>query len=76
MHAMSFLCCIEVTRPLDPEEEAELKKTVPKEYHDLLNAFSPRAAATLPPHRPGVDMEIDLQEGQQLVLPRPDPTRP
>lgn len=47
--------------PLLPEmDKEELMKLVPPEYHDLLMAFSPRAADTLPPHRPGVDLEINL----------------
>lgn len=50
---------------LTAEEEEEMKKTctVPKEYWDLLPVFSPRAAATLAPHRPGVNIKIKLQPG-------------
>jgi transposase InsO family protein len=32
-------------------EEAVLRRTVPKEYHDLLDVFSKKASNELPPHR-------------------------
>ena len=55
---------------LTHEEREELKRSVPREYHDLLQAFSPRSANKLAPHRPGIDLEIQLEEGK---VP---PTRP
>ena len=39
---------------------------VPREYHHLLDAFEEREKTDLPPHRPGVDLNIELEEGQGL----------
>jgi hypothetical protein len=38
---------------------------LPKTYHDLVGAFSPDLANELPPHRPGVDLALELKEGTQ-----------
>lgn len=38
---------------------------LPKEYHQFLHLFDRSAADKLPPHRPGHDHEIKLQEGKQ-----------
>ena len=43
------------------EELAELYKTVPPEYHDLIEVFSKRKADELPPHRP-YDLKINLAD--------------
>ena len=48
--------------PKSPEERAEFKYTVPKQYHDYANVFSKAAATSLPPHQP-YDHTIDLEEG-------------
>jgi hypothetical protein len=39
---------------------------VPQEYHQYLDAFEKDEKTKLPPHRPGVDLEIQLEEGQKL----------
>ena len=39
---------------------------VPKEYHDLLPAFEKREKTSLPPDRPGIDLEINMEEGKGL----------
>ncbi len=57
----------------EPEDLDLIKKTLPADYHDLIEVFSPRSANTLAPHRPGVDMEIDLEENKS---PPNQPLRP
>ena len=46
--------------------EDSLEKLVPKEYHDLLPAFEKGEKTSLPPHRPGIDLEINMEEGKGL----------
>ena len=46
-----------------PEYSAELRKLVPAQYHDLIDAFSKQKADTLPPHRP-YDLSIVLEDGK------------
>ena len=48
--------------PKSPEERAEFKHTVPKQYHDHADVFSQTAAASLPPHLP-YNHTINLEEG-------------
>ena len=43
-----------------------LESLVPKEYHDLLPAFEKGEKTSLPPHRPGIDLEINMEEGKCL----------
>ena len=43
-----------------------LESLVPKEYHDLLQAFEKGEKTVLPPHRPGIHLEINLEEGKGL----------
>lgn len=48
-------------RPKEPVDPAEY---VPEEFlREFPNLFSPRAAKELPPHRPGIDHEINLVRG-------------
>ena len=46
--------------------EDSLEKLVPKEYHDLLQAFEKRERTSLAPHCPGIDLEINMEEGKSL----------
>ena len=46
--------------------EDSLEYLVPKEYHDLLPAFEKGEKTSLPPHRPGIDLEINREEGKGL----------
>ena len=46
--------------------EDSLESLVPKEYHDLLPAFEKGEKTSLPPHRPGIDLEINMEEGKCL----------
>ena len=44
-----------------------LEYLVPQEYHDLLQAFEKGEKTSLPPHRPGIDQEINMEEGKGLA---------
>ena len=46
--------------------EDSLENLVPEEYHDLLQAFEKGEKTSLPPHRPGIDLEINMEEGKGL----------
>ncbi|KAI2665369.1 Transposon Tf2-9 polyprotein [Labeo rohita] len=55
--------CLQPRIPLQiPSKTQPVKKAIPSEYQDLLEAFSPLKATQLPPHRPG-DCAIDLLPG-------------
>jgi len=41
---------------------------VPREYHHLLDVFEKGEKTTLPPHRPGIDLGIDLEEGKTVPI--------
>ena len=43
-----------------------MENLVPKEYHDLLPAFEKGEKTSLPPHRPGIDLEINMEEEKGL----------
>ena len=47
-------------------EEDSLESLVPREYHDLLQAFKKGEKTGLPPPRPGIDLEINMEEGKGL----------
>jgi len=38
------------------------------EYHQYLKVFEEREKTQLPPHRPGVDLGIELEEGKGLLV--------
>ena len=41
---------------------------VPQEYHEYLDVFEEGEKTKLPPHRPWVDLEIQLEEGEGLPI--------
>ena len=43
-----------------------LESLVTEEYHDLLQAFEKGEKTSLPPHIPGIDLEINIEEGKGL----------
>jgi len=45
-------------------KERPLKEIVPEQYHEFLPLFSKILADRLPPHRPGIDREVRLKEGE------------
>ena len=56
----------EERRTRSKSEEDSLESLVPPEYHDLLPAFEKGEKTDLPPHRPGIDLEITMEEGKGL----------
>ena len=46
--------------------EEQLEDLVPKQDHDLLPAFKKGEITSLPPPRPGIDLEINIEEGNGL----------
>jgi len=59
-------------KELLPQEERyqELRKTVPKEYHDFLDVFNADySMSKCPEQRPGYDFEIHLKEAVKIPLP-------
>ena len=49
-------------------EDQDIRDTVPKEYHHLLDVFEKGEKTTVPPHRPGIDLGIDLEEGKTVPI--------
>jgi len=50
------------------DEDQDIRDTVPKEYHHLLDVFEKEEKTTVPPHRPGIDLRIDLEEGKTVPI--------
>jgi hypothetical protein len=50
------------------EDKRELHEVVPKEYHHLLDVFEKEEKTGLPPHRAGIDLEINLEPGKEVPL--------
>jgi len=46
------------------QKQRKLEEMVPQEYHEYLDVFEEGEKTKLPPHRPGVDLEIKLEEGE------------
>lgn len=55
---------------------AATKLKVPDRFHEFLDVFSHSEANKLPPHRPGVDHEINLKEGTEAPFQRMRPMAP
>ena len=49
-------------------EDKDTKDIVPREYHQLLDVFEKGEKTQLPPYRKGVDLGIDLEEGQRVSI--------
>jgi len=45
-------------------KEHPLEENIPKQYHEFLPLFSNVLADWLPPHRPGIDYEVCLKDGE------------
>jgi hypothetical protein len=45
-------------------KETPLEEVIPKQYHEFLPLFSKVLANRLPPHRPNIDHEVPLREGE------------
>jgi len=49
-------------------DNQDVRDTVPREYHHLLDVFEKGEKTTLAPHRPGIDLGIDLEEGNIVPI--------
>jgi len=49
-------------------EDQDVSDTVPQEYHHLLDVFEKGEKTTVPPHRPAIDLGIDLEEGKTVPI--------
>ena len=45
-------------------KERPLEEIVPEQYHEFLPLFNKVLSDRLPPHRPGIDHEVRLREGE------------
>jgi hypothetical protein len=45
-------------------KERPLEEIVPERYHEFLPRFNKVLADRLPPHRPGIDHEVRLKDGE------------
>ena len=50
------------------KKQRKLEEIVPHEYHGYLDVFEEEEKTKLPPHLPGVDLDIKLEEGQGLLV--------
>ena len=49
-------------------EDQDVRDTVPQQYHHLLDVFEKGEKTTVAPHRPGIDLGIDLEEGKTISI--------
>jgi len=49
-------------------EDQDVRETVPHEYHHLLAVFEKGEKTTVQPHRQGIDLGIDLEEGKTVPI--------
>ena len=45
-------------------KEHPLREIIPEQYHEFFPLFNQGLADRLPPHRPGIDHEVRLKDGQ------------
>jgi len=50
------------------QRKKDLTEIVPEEYWDYQRVFEEEEATELPPHQPGVDLEINIEKGRQLPI--------
>ncbi|KAI1005955.1 hypothetical protein K3495_g2267 [Podosphaera aphanis] len=54
------------------KSEEDLRKTIPVQFHDIIELWKSKEAAKLPPHRPGVDHRVELRRndsGMEMQVP-------
>jgi len=49
-------------------KDQDVRDTVPQEYHHLLDVFEKREKTMVPPHPPGIDLGIHLEEGKTVPI--------
>ena len=55
-----------VIKQKENNEEEDIRKVVPQEYHHLLDVFEKGEKTTLPLRRPVSELVIDLEEGKRV----------
>ena len=62
----------DIDKALRPKPKIDPMEKLPPQYHKWSQAFSQQLADQLPPHRPGVDLKIDVlqdEHGREKPLP-------
>jgi hypothetical protein len=56
----------DINKAIEAKElkERPLEEIVPEQYHEFLPVFNKVLADRLPPHRPGIDHEVWLKDGE------------
>jgi hypothetical protein len=56
----------DINKAIEAEDlkKCPLEKIIPKQYHEFLPLFNKVLADRLPPHRPGIDQEVQLNHGE------------
>jgi hypothetical protein len=56
----------DIKKPIEAKDlkERPLEEVIPKQYHEFLPLFIKVLADRLPPHRPNIDHEVQLREGE------------
>ena len=49
-------------------EDQDVRDTVLQEYHHLLDVLEKGQKTKVPPHRPGIDLGIDLEGGKTVPI--------
>ena len=49
-------------------EDQDVRDTAPREYHHRLDVFQKGEKTTVVPHRPGIALGIDLEEGKTVPI--------
>ena len=49
-------------------DDRDTREIVPQEYHHLLDVYQKGEKKALPPHRPGIYLGIDLEEGKTVPI--------
>ena len=49
-------------------ENLSTREIVSREYHSMLDVFEKGEKTTVPPHRPGVDLGIELEKGKEVPI--------
>ena len=49
-------------------KDLNTKEIVHREYHHMLDIFENGEKTTVPPHRPGVDLGIEIEKGKEVLI--------
>lgn len=54
---------LDIEKALAPKKRSDPREKLPEHYHEFLRVFDQKLADQLPPHRPGTDHRIPLEQG-------------